>query len=540
MAEEENKKNKKTLRNSEKKILILSSIGVLLTIIVGVSYAWWNYITVQETTNILQTDCFEIKFTDQNPISLEKAYPIIDEEGLELSPYSFTIENVCEGSASYQINLETLSQSGVKVLPDKYVKVNVQEGTNSKITTKLDKEANTNLNTEKTIAEATEAYKLLTGILEAKEKKTFNVRLWIDEDVTIENTDAMNASYKGKISIISSYYKDNRGTLMATTYNNTSAFWGYKENITKIVFEDNLNPHETSEDLIFDVSSEQNGSVMSYLVVNDKANETDTDTYTLYIQGNGGVKANSNSSYLFYKFTKLREIEGLELLNTSKVTAMNSMFQNCSSLAELDLSHFETSNVTDMLAMFSDCSSLIKLDLSNFDTSKVTRMNQMFSDCNSLTSLDLSSFNTSSVTKMGSLGLGEGMFSDCSSLTELDLSHFDTSNVIDMRNMFSGCSSLTNLDVSSFNTSNVTDMSGMFYNCSSLTNLDISSFNTSNVATFGGGNTISSGMFSRCQNLAEIKYGNNFIYKEGATTINMFYSCPANKPTHSSWNNVTW
>ncbi len=46
-------------------------------------------------------------------------------------------------------------------------------------------------------------------------------------------------------------------------------------------------------------------------------------------------------------------------------------------------------------SMFSGCESLVKLDLSNFDTSKVTNMNYMFWDCSSLTTikgvLDLSS-----------------------------------------------------------------------------------------------------------------------------------------------------
>ncbi len=103
------------------------------------------------------------------------------------------------------------------------------------------------------------------------------------------------------------------------------------------------------------------------------------------------------------------------------------------------------------------------LDLSSFNTSNVTTMWGMFEECSSLTSLDLSSFNTSNVTNMGV------MFSGCSSLTSLDLSNFNTSNVTTMSSMFSGCSSLTSLDLSNFNASNVTDMGAMFSRCSSLT-----------------------------------------------------------------------
>ena len=122
--------------------------------------------------------------------------------------------------------------------------------------------------------------------------------------------------------------------------------------------------------------------------------------------------------------------------NTSNVTNMAQMFQNCSSLTSLDVSSFDTSNVTNMGMMFDGCSSLTSLDLSNFNTSKVTRMSTMFNGCTSLTSLDLSNFNTSKVTHM------YNMFRSCSGLTSLYLSGWDTSNVTDMENMFSGCSKL--------------------------------------------------------------------------------------------------
>ena len=47
------------------------------------------------------------------------------------------------------------------------------------------------------------------------------------------------------------------------------------------------------------------------------------------------------------------------------------MFQNCSSLEELDLSCFKTDNVIYMSNMFNGCSSLEELDLSNFNCKKL-------------------------------------------------------------------------------------------------------------------------------------------------------------------------
>ena len=177
----------------------------------------------------------------------------------------------------------------------------------------------------------------------------------------------------------------------------------------------------------------------------------------------------------FNEYRALKQIEGLEFLNTSEVKDMSEMFWGCSGLTSLDVSHFNTQNVTNMASMFNDCSRLTSLDLSHFNTQNVTGMSVMFSGCSGLTSLDVSHFNTQNVTHM------TAMFDGCSGLTSLDVSHFNTQNVTHMTAMFDGCSGLTSLDLSHFNTQNVTDMWSMFDGCSGLTSLDVSHFNTENV-----------------------------------------------------------
>ena len=169
------------------------------------------------------------------------------------------------------------------------------------------------------------------------------------------------------------------------------------------------------------------------------------------------------------------EIEGLEYLNTSEVTNMALMFNNCSGLKSLNLSKFNTGKVTDFQYMFAGCRSLTSLDVSSFNTENATNMAAMFYGSSSLTSLDVSNFNTSNVTTM------EDMFRSCGELKSLDLSKFNTSNVKEMNSMFYECGALASLDVSSFNTSNVTTMASMFGRCVALTTLDLSSFNTEKV-----------------------------------------------------------
>lgn len=165
----------------------------------------------------------------------------------------------------------------------------------------------------------------------------------------------------------------------------------------------------------------------------------------------------------------LPEILDLRAFNTSHVTTMRSMFDNCMSEEILGLDNFNTSNVEDMAFMF-NASKATELDLSSFDTSNVTTMRHMFSN-SSVEEINVNNFNTASVTDMSS------MFENTAA--EISVDNFDTSAVTTMANMFKNTSG-TALDLSSFDTSIVTNMEGMFYNAE-FEEINISSFDTSAV-----------------------------------------------------------
>ena len=167
--------------------------------------------------------------------------------------------------------------------------------------------------------------------------------------------------------------------------------------------------------------------------------------------------------YWFRNMSKLTNITGLNYLNTSEVTFMNSMFSGCSALTSLDLSSFNTAQVTSMTYMFLGCSNLESLDISGFNTGNVTTMLGMFANCKKLASLDLSNFNTANVTNM------YAMFINCNKLATLDLMSFNTSKVTDTELMFGGCSSLTTIYVDdSWTTAAVTASNNMFQACTKL------------------------------------------------------------------------
>lgn len=80
----------------------------------------------------------------------------------------------------------------------------------------------------------------------------------------------------------------------------------------------------------------------------------------------------TSTSYMFSGWSEL--LTSVELFDTSNVTSMSSMFNNCSLLVEVPL--FDTSNVTNTGTMFNGCSSLVEVELT--DCSKVTNTNNMF------------------------------------------------------------------------------------------------------------------------------------------------------------------
>jgi surface protein len=142
---------------------------------------------------------------------------------------------------------------------------------------------------------------------------------------------------------------------------------------------------------------------------------------------------------------------------------LGSLFQNCPSINEIDLSNFNSSTVDDMQNMFNGCINLTSIKFFNFDTNKVTNMQQMFINCEKLISLDLSNFNLSNVNDM------QNMFNGCKNLTFVTFSNIKADKVITMQQMFINCEKLTSLDLSNFNLSNVNDMQNMFNGCKSLT-----------------------------------------------------------------------
>ena len=471
--------------SKKKESIILSVILLCLILIaVGMSYAFLKTSFFGAKTSVLKVGSLSLVLdeTSGNAITVEDGTSMYDSEGVKQDNYfTFALKNNGVIDSAYTIYLEDqpLDNGDIRV-GQSYVHYNLEKDSSV------------------LPAKALEGDQAIDkGIIKKKQTINYKMRLWFASDIPQSEE---NKVFKAKLNIVGS-----QNTRMMAVNDSFNNIWKRQDTVTKIVFQDSINKIE-GESESWDISSAKNKTVMARLV----PNTDDTATNTLYIQGNGGVSANYDSSYLFYIFSKLTEIENLNLFDTSQVTNMYRMFYECNSLTSLDVSEFDTSKVTNMNGMFLRCSSLTELDVSNFNTSNVTDMEQMFFGCSSLTELDISNFKTSNVTDMN------GIFSSCEKLTSLDVSKFDTSKIRNMGGMFSGCRSLTSLDLSKFDTSNVTSMYKMFYGCSSLTSLDLSNFDTSKVTNMQS-------MFDSCISLTSLDLS-SFNTSEVTDMSRMFYS----------------
>ena len=328
-------------------------------------------------------------------------------------------------------------------------------------------------------------------VLNPSDYKTIIVRTFYKDD--INSSDLPNDDINLDLSFQITYIQSDTFEPVIDTYTNklSDSYLSntYRNKIKTVSLGTSINiPDDAVE--VWDIGVNPD-TVKAYIVTNSD----DSTKYDLFIQGNGSLIANKDSSKLFYDLSYVDSITGLDNLNTSSVTNMNAMFQsfgyNSTSLA-LDLGdNFDTSNVTNMGEMFYKTgyySTAFTLDLGDkFDTSKVTNMSRshydgighsfgyfggMFADMgykSTVLTLDLGDkFDTSNVTNFGSLFNGTGYSSP---VFTLDLGDkFDTSRATNMTDMFyqTGCySTVFTLDLGDkFDTSNVTDMYAMFYRTS--------------------------------------------------------------------------
>ena len=183
----------------KKKVKIYYSLLITVICIIGVSYAFFQLFLKQSDNNTLVSrTCFNTSLTENTEkIVLENAYPIVDSEGLKGTPFTFTLKNNCSSYIRLYITIDSEHRGnlGTKYLDDNYIKVNISpKGTISGQSVILGSKKLTDLDNNR------KGYIIVNTGLQANEEKSFDLRLWMDEAVTLEQ--GLGKSWEGKIVVI--------------------------------------------------------------------------------------------------------------------------------------------------------------------------------------------------------------------------------------------------------------------------------------------------------------------------------------------------
>ena len=202
-----------------KKTVIFLSVIVIVAAIIFISFSYFtpniteenNYTTSGSATggtpNITYTDV-------TSGINLTGTYPMVDEEGLTLDPYTFNIRNNESESIVYEIYLQTETGNTV---PDNLVNFSLDSSAPSTLSTKPEDTPSTGYS---------HSYKIKTGELGAGANKDFNLQVWFNESGTIATV--QNKNWYGKI-----FVKARFGMLGAGTIKNIVA--GEPTNTTDVI-----------------------------------------------------------------------------------------------------------------------------------------------------------------------------------------------------------------------------------------------------------------------------------------------------------------
>ena len=168
------------------------SICLLILLGIGLSYSMWNMRVSQDTNNVISTtDCFDITLANQsNAIKLDNAYPITDTKGKTLTPFTFSIKNVCDTAVAYTVSLENLEGT---TLASDYLKVMVNNNEPLLL--------NSLSATDVVNTTSIESRVLDTGTLFKNNTKEYSIRLWIDYNTTLDDLNNETKVLKSKIII---------------------------------------------------------------------------------------------------------------------------------------------------------------------------------------------------------------------------------------------------------------------------------------------------------------------------------------------------
>lgn len=193
---------KTSMQNYKKRLVVLNAMLLVVVLLAGVSYAVFTGYSSQTDTNTLAATCMDLQFSGTNEINLTNSYPIIESNGLEQTPYTFTIKNNCDNYIEYYVIASVINTS--TSVDSKYIKVSLlgDNDMNPAVITSLRQ-----ISTPQSLSSYNikENYVLKEGDgITKNESRSFDFRMWLDgeNETSWTSEDLENKTYQVKISVV--------------------------------------------------------------------------------------------------------------------------------------------------------------------------------------------------------------------------------------------------------------------------------------------------------------------------------------------------
>ena len=177
---------------SKRKYIVISVVIILISIIaiIGTSYALLTMTIEGDKEITLTAGILKVDFTDGNYINLDNIAPMSDKEGLQTTPYTFTVTNTGNINAYYHVSLEEDSNN---TLSNSYLKMKITG--NNGYDSGVIRVSDYGVGSFEIIGE---------DVLEPSEEVTYTLYMWLDESA---GNEAQGTIYQSKI-VVTSYDRE--------------------------------------------------------------------------------------------------------------------------------------------------------------------------------------------------------------------------------------------------------------------------------------------------------------------------------------------
>lgn len=177
-------------RNEKKTLMVVIGILVLIALVIGIAYAFLTINLEGSKTNVIKIGSLDIILDESTSegINITNGVAIPDEEGLALTPFTFSIKNNASQAIDYVVYLDdTTLLSGETKVSDIYLKYSLDKGAVVGTATPL---TSTGVNPNRVLDKST---------ISGNETIKYALRLWFNSAV---DGDYSNQTFRAKLRVV--------------------------------------------------------------------------------------------------------------------------------------------------------------------------------------------------------------------------------------------------------------------------------------------------------------------------------------------------